>query len=262
MRELNLTAVGSSPLIADEIKSIIQSFLGEEIFISMKTTQEVADVEENIFYVCAKTQENFLREKIPVEKLFVFDLHPTTKFFLDIARIPAGAEVCVFNNLLPYTKLLAEECRALGVDKISFHSIAYDDMPAAEVHSRLHRAEYIIGVDRLLEHVLLKTYRADLRPDVEIIAGKRAASLNSAGKLLAGIAEFYRIALAEEKNPRVALDVGKRILKILKNASAKALIGQIGGNSSTTENFGGNATLDEQLSMMDYLREKFLRLGA
>ncbi len=262
MLELKLTAAGSSPLIAEEIKSVAQSFLGAEIPIVTATTDEVKALAENIFCVCAVTQAEKLSRVVPADKLFVFDLHPTTKFFLDIARIPAGAEVCVFNNLLPYTKLLAEECRALGVDKISFHSIAYDDMPAAEVHSRLHRAEYIIGVDRLLEHVLLKTYRADLRPDVKIIAGKRAASLNSAGKLLAGIAEFYRIALAEEKNPRVALDVGKRILKILKNASAKALIGQIGGNSSTTENFGGNATLDEQLSMMDYLREKFLRLGA
>ncbi len=39
MRELKLTAVGSSPLIADEIKSGAQSFLGEEIPISTKTTR-------------------------------------------------------------------------------------------------------------------------------------------------------------------------------------------------------------------------------
>ena len=164
MLELKLIAAGSSPLIAEEIKSVAQSFPGEEIFIDTATTDEIKTPPENIFCVCAVTQAEKLSRVVPADKLFVFDLHPTTKFFLDIARIPSGSEVYVFNNLLPYTKLLAEECRALGVD-------------------------------RLLEHVLLKNYRDDLRDDVKILAGKRAAS-------------------------------------------AKAIIGQIGGNSCTEENFG------------------------
>ena len=74
MRELKLKAVGSSPLIAEEIKSVVQSFLGEEIFIDTATTKEVKQTEVDTFYICAKSQENFLRTKIPAEKLFVFDL--------------------------------------------------------------------------------------------------------------------------------------------------------------------------------------------
>ena len=255
-------AVGSSPLIAEEIKAIAQSFLGEEIFIG---TQITCDVAENTFYVCAKTQENFLREKIPVEKLFVFDLHPTTKFFLDIAKIPVGSEVYVFNNLLPYTKLLAEECKSLGITSLKFFPITYDDMNPAEVLRRLKRANYIIGIECLTgEQMLLsKKYRDCLRPDVKIISGKRAASVSSASKLLAGIAQFYLAELAGEKNKYDEQTLtGEKIIKILKNASVKAVIGQIGGNSSAEENFGGNETFEEQLSVLNYLREKFLRLGA
>ena len=258
MLELKLIAAGSSPLIAEEIKSVAQSFLGEEIFIDTATTDEIKTPPENIFCVCAVTQAEKLSRVVPADKLFVFDLHPTTKFFLDIAKIPDGSEVCVFNNLLPYTKILAEECRALGIDKINFHSTAYDEMPAAEVRARLQKAQYIIGVDRLLENVLLKTYKNCLRPDVKIIAGKRAASVNSACKLLAGIAEFYHGELVKEKKSRNT--VGK-IIRTLKNASAKAIIGQIGGNSCTEENFGDVETFDEQLSILNYLREKFLLMS-
>ena len=261
MLELKIIAVGSSPLIADEIKSVAQSFLGEEIFIDTATTDEIKIPAEYIFYVCAVTQAEKLSRVVPEDKLFVFDLHPTTKFFLDIAKIPAGAEVYVFNNLLPYTKLLAEECRALGVDKINFHSTAYAEMPFEEVCARLKAAKYIIGVDRLVEHVLLTTYREFLRPDVKIIAGKRAASIPSASKLLAGIAKFYLNALSDEKNPRAVESCGK-IIRILKSASAKAVIGQIGGFSYGADNFGGEETLDEQISMLNYLHEKFLRLSA
>ena len=107
------------------------------------------------FYICAKSRENFLRTKLSDKNLFVFDLHPRTKFFPDIAQIPAGSDVYVFNNLLPYTKLLAQECRAVGVDKVNFHSVAYDEMPPEKVYAALSRAYYIIGVDCLVGEQML-----------------------------------------------------------------------------------------------------------
>jgi len=257
MHDLKLIAVGSSPLIAEEIKSIAQAFLGENIPIHTATTDEIETGKWNCFYVCAITQAEKLKHVVPEDKLFVFDLHPTTKFFLDIARIPEGSHVYVFNNLLPYTKLLAEECRALGVDKISFHSVAYDEMSNMDVCERLKKARYIIGVDRLVESVLKETYRQCLRSDVQIIEGKRAASVASASKLLAGIAQFYHDELAAEKNPHM----GERIIQILKSASAKAIIGQIGGQKPIeSETSISDNNIDEQLSVLKYLQEKFLQM--
>ena len=276
MRELNLTAVGSSPLIADEIKSITQSFLGGEIFISTKTTHEVADVEENIFYVCAKTQENFLREKIPAEKLFVFDLHPTTKFFLDIAKIPNDEKVFVFNNRLPYTKLLAEECVALGITRLKFFPIAYDDMPTEEVFKRLQEADYIIGIECLTgEQMLLsKKYRPYLKANVKIISGKRAASVASAGRLLDGIAEFYyRTFLAERENLQAnhaekISELSKKIfstINILRSAVNSSVTSQVGGNGDSKillkpPSSSSLEYLDEQLKFLLYLKQKIHEL--
>ena len=250
MSELKLKAVGSSPLIAEEIKSVVQSFLGKEIFIDTATTKEVKQTEADTFYICAKSQEEFLRTKIPTENFFVFDLHPTTKFFLDIAQIPVGSEVYVFNNLLPYTKLLAEECRALGVDKVNFHSIAYDEMPADEVCAALGKARYIIGVDCLVGEQMLfsDVYRGYLRSDVKIIAGKRVASIPSASKLLARVAGFYYESLLEEKNTldnsrpeqiELLLDKVCQTIKILRRAVNHVVTGQvvINGNSNSTEKF-------------------------
>lgn len=280
MRELKLKAVGSSPLIAEEIKSVVQSFLGEEIFIDSATTKEVKQTEADTFYICAKSQENFLRTKISAENLFVFDLHPTTKFFLDIAQIPVGSEVYVFNNLLPYTKLLAEECRALGVDKVNFHSIAYDEMSADEVYAALGKARYIIGVDCLVGEQMLFSdiYRGYLRSDVKIIAGKRVASIPSASKLLAGVAEFYYESLLEEKNTldndrpeqiELLLDKVYQTIKILRRAVNQVVTGQvvINGNSNSTEEFTVSSKnkidlrlLNEQLQVLFYIKQKIIRL--
>lgn len=280
MRELKLKAVGSSPLIADEIKSVAQSFIGEEIFIDTATTGNVKTAEENTFYICAKSQENFLRTKLPTENIFIFDLHPTTKFFLDIAKIPAGSEVYVFNNLLPYTKLLAEECQALGVDKVNFHSVAYDEMSAEEVCAALSKARYIIGVDCLVGEQMLfsEIYRDCLRSDVKIIAGKRAASIPSASKLLAGVAEFYYNSLLEEKNS-LANDDPEQIksllnkicqtIKILRRAVNHVVTGQvvINGNSNSAEEFIVTRNeinlelLNEQLQVLFYIKQKIQGLS-
>lgn len=281
MRELKLKAVGSSPLIANEIKSVAQSFLGEEIFIGTATTKEVTHSEAETFYVCAKSQESFLRTKIPPENLFVFDLHPTTKFFLDIAQIPSGSEVYVFNNLLPYTKLLAEECRALGVDKFTFHSVAYDEMPAAEVRERLSKARYIIGVDCLVGEQMLfsDAYRENLRPDVKIIAGKRVASIPSASKLLAGVAEFFCKSLLAEKNSlhtdapaQIETLLGKirKTVEMLKRAVNHVVTGQvvITDNSHSAENPAASSKspinlelLNEQLQVLFYIKQKIQGLS-
>lgn len=281
MRNLRLKAVGSSPLIADEIKSVAQSFIGTEIFIDTATTREVGQIEDDTFYICAKSQENFLRTKLSDKNLFVFDLHPTTKFFLDIAQIPAGSEVYVFNNLLPYTKLLAQECRAVGVDKVNFHFVAYDEMPPEEVYAALSRAYYIIGVDCLVGEQMLfsEAYRGCLRSDVKIIAGKRVASIASASKLLAGVAEFYYKSLLEEKNTLVNNDSERletllnkicKTIKMLRSAINHVVTGQvdINGNQNFSEGLTVNIdsrtvleSINEQLQVLFYIKQKFQKLS-
>ena len=276
MRELKLKAVGSSPLIAAEIKSIAESFLGNEIFIDISATKDIKDVEADTFYVCAKSQEPYLLEKIPQENIFIFDLHPTTKFFLDIAQIPTGSEVYVFNNLLPYTKLLADECLALGVNKINFHSVAYEEMSADEVYACLSKARYIIGVDCLVGEQLLfsETYRNYLRPDVKIIAGKRAASIPSASKLLAGVAEFYYESLIEGKNSaeqvETLLNKVQKIVKILKRAVNHAVTGQVDitSNLDSMEEISISSKkkislelLNEHLQVLFYIKQKIQGLS-
>lgn len=204
MRELKLTAAGSSSPIADEIRNIVRFLLGRNINIDVAISSEISAAEKNRFYICAVTQEKKLSEIIPPNQLFVLDLHPTTKFFLDIAQIPKGTEVYVFNNLLPYTKLLADECAGVGITELLFHSVAYEEMSDDDVCDCLRKAHYIIGVDCLVgENVLFsEKYCSCLRADVNIIPGKRAASTSSAARLLVGIAGFYREKCSEQGTER------------------------------------------------------------
>ena len=287
MVNLTIIAVGSSLLIADEIKSIILTLLGDEIPIKTLSTSEVKNVNSDTFYVCATTQKVHIQNIIPDNQLFIFDLHPTTKFFLDIAKIPAGEKVHVFNNLLPYTQLLAKECYQLGINNLKFQPIAYDEMSDDTVHKLLKEANYIIGVDCLMGDKMLFSdkYLASLQKNVNIIAGKRAASVSSASHFIFAIADFYYNHLIKERNTIIKkiseVDNASiytqlvslssqinRIINFLRYAANQAITNQIGLTSNLIYSDDNKEPalidinyLNEQLNILKYLCHKMQRFS-
>lgn len=225
MRDLQLAAVGSSEAIAAEIKDIAASILDNAIPITIMTTEKIHRAEENTFYICATTQRGALEKIIPRGQLFVFELRPTTLFFLDIAKIPKGTDVYIFHNLSPYTALLKEECQKLGITGLTFHTIPYEEMSGEEIAARLQEARYIIGVECMVGENVLRSekYRPHMRGDVKIIACKRAASTASASRLLEGIASFYCETFQKEREGLTRADG-----RLSENGALKTLSEKIG----------------------------------
>ena len=113
---------------------------------------------------------------------------------------------------------------------------------------------------------------------MKIIAGKRVASIPSASKLLAGVAEFYYESLLEEKNTldndrpeqiELLSDKVCQTVKILRRAVNHVVTGQvvINGNSNSTEKFTISSKskidlrlLNEQLQVLFYIKQKIIRL--
>ncbi|TCS81476.1 hypothetical protein [Pectinatus cerevisiiphilus] len=188
-----IAAVGSNHLIANEICLLTENILNGKIPISCFRTDEIQNIAPADFYICAPTQYDKLRHVLPSQRLFIFELIPTSTFFLEIARIPKKSTVYVFNNLLPYTKTLISYCIALGIDNLCFKAIAYENMSLSEITSCLKKAKYIIGVDRFVgpEVLLSPFYKKYLQKDVKIIAAKRTASVRSSCIFLHALATFY-----------------------------------------------------------------------
>lgn len=265
-----LVAVGSNQLVAKEIASIAQSFVGKELPIITKLTDDVKGSEPDTFYICAITQGKKLRATIPAGQLFVFDLHPTTKFFLDIARIPAGKTVSVFNNLLPYTELLIKECCELGLGDWQFEPIAFEEMDRDEVCRCLRRAHFIVGAEPFMGQgaLLSPAYKQELPADVTIISGHRMASVASAGKLLAALAAYYHKDLSRRyqgfmaqapKNETVARELiprfdeltGKtiKIVQFLQDAALESIKQQIGSAAQVVPADGKVMTAEPSYSL-------------
>lgn len=185
---VKIAAVGSSSLIAEEIRDIARALLSERLPVILRRTEEVTDDRSADLYLCARTQYEQLSHIIPRERLFLMELQPDSTFFFAISRIPAGSDVYIFNNHIAYPKELAAYCRALGMDQVNYIPLAFEELPKEELLRILSNAPYIIGVDRFVSLLKQPPYAGVLRPDVQIISGKRTASLRSAFAVLRSLA--------------------------------------------------------------------------
>lgn len=244
MQDIQLFAVGRDSAEIDEIVNITKLFLGDSIPIK-KITLDSLFLTNRAFYIAPKSEAKLI-SIIPKDKLFLFDLHPTKKFFNSLKKIPKSEIIYVFNSHFSYINLLMSECRVRGVYH-NFFPIAFMEQPLEDVKYLLSRAEYIVGVDYKLgtQALFSEKYRGFLRDNVTIISGRRAASAKSGGRLLAGIAGYYEEAIKDEfTNIKWAHKLGvdveiysnalfNRIFKVaLFLANAKYLIRASEGNNS------------------------------
>lgn len=286
-----LLAVGTSKLVAREVAGITRALFGDALTIRMERTRDIHAPRPDTFYICGLTQEPILRRVIPEKQLYVFDLHPTMRFFLDIARIPAGETVYVFNNLSPYIHLLIKECRELGIDKLDFRPLAFEEMPEEALMRELENARWLIGVEPFVgkELLLAPPYREHLREDLTIIPGHRTPSVASASQLLTGLAEYFQEHLTQEyqllsDNPPLPAAEQERhllqltrqtaeVIRLLQSTSLEAIKQQIVTTAApATEpapdcDYEEESTarlcqhIEEQFATLSYLTDRLRRLS-
>ena len=197
---LRIVAVGSNMLIAEEVLNAVRVIVGDVAEITAATTASLTDDRLGDIFVCAVTQKEPLSRVVPLEKMVVLDLRPTSQFFMRVSRIPAGETVYIFNSNINYARLLNQSCDALRIKSVEFVPIAYEDMPGEEVIGKLRQARYIIGVGKLVEKeaLLSDRYRQYLRPDVTIIGNTRVATMQSAFLLIQRVTEYFHTTASKQ----------------------------------------------------------------
>lgn len=179
---IDIIAIGSNPLLAQEMADAIALILEDGVRIRPCLSSELTAATAGDLFICNKSQVNAVLKVIPLDKILILNLTPTTLFFVEVAKVPAGETVHVLNNRLEYALYLIELCKEMNIRQVQFVPIAYEEMPAEEVARLLSAAKYIIGVDRLLDGEILLSdrYKPYLRPDLVTIGAKRVAAIQSA----------------------------------------------------------------------------------
>ncbi|SDF59247.1 methyl-accepting chemotaxis protein [Sporolituus thermophilus] len=194
-----IATVGSSQLVADELLEAARHFIpgleGRAYAIKALTDHQVADL-----FICLPTRVDEAAQKIPRDKIVALELVPDAAFFVQVAQIPHGETVTVFNNNTAQAAKIAKYCQDIGINQVTFQYAPYDELSESELAMLLQDARYIIGAEKIVGtgSVLLSRYRHYLPPDVKIIGARRVATADSVCAVIRWLTLFAHRQLATE----------------------------------------------------------------
>ncbi len=235
---VRLATVGSSQIVADELLAAVHQLLGKDVGGRAYAIREVSDHTVADLFVCLPTRVEEAAQKIPRDKIVALELVPDAYFYVQVALLPAGSQVFVFNNNTAQAEAIAKYCRQHGVTHVEYISLPYDELPPEELADKLGKARYVIGAQRIVGAggVLTTKFGAGLRGDAAVIGANRIATTESVCALMRWITLFNHKRVAGE----VAALTGRLNGRLQEFAAAAGEISRsITANSATINNVDG-----------------------
>jgi uncharacterized protein YukE len=235
---VRLATVGSSQIVADELLAAVHQLLGKEAGGHAYSIKEVPDHSVADLFVCLPTRVEEAAQKIPLDKIVALELIPDAFFYVQVALLPAGSQVFVFNNNTAQAEAIAKYCRQHGVTHVEYIALPYDELPPAELAEKLGNARCIIGAQRIVGAggVLMTRFGANIRSDAVVIGATRIATTESVCAVMRWITLFNHKRVAGE----VAALTGRLDEQLQEFASAAGEISRsITANSTTINDVDG-----------------------
>lgn len=192
MNRVRVIATAGDQLISDETLTAIKQVLGLSIEGAAYPLNQIPSPNAAELFVCVSSRKNELAKLVPIEKIVDIEMVPDVTFFIELAKIPHGRIVHIFNNSTNYAKKLVEYCLEVGIDHLEFKFIPYDEIGDNQVAEELHKAVFIMGVETIVgpKGILQQKFKAHLNSNTQIIAARRVTNISSACALMKWITLF------------------------------------------------------------------------
>lgn len=167
---IKLVLVGINNTAAQEMENVVATTLGGLVETQKATMQDYKNYPADM-YVCFINREQEFAAQYGTEKIIAMELRPPGMFFVQVARIPAGEKVVIFNTSQGSAAVLLKFLKEYQLDHVSFDVAAYKEHQEEETRRKLAEARYIIGNEANVSAggPLYSQYGGILRQDVRVI---------------------------------------------------------------------------------------------
>jgi hypothetical protein len=167
---LNLLVVGSNDSTSRELEKAVVSSVGTMVDITRATFSELDKYSPDMV-VCFSSREKEFKLKLGENKVIGLEMRAPTIFFVNVARIPAGETVAVFNNSKGGAETLLKSLLENQLEHVQYEIVACDEMPDDIVRQKIAAANFIIGPDAYVAKgkLLFTKYADSLKSGVTVI---------------------------------------------------------------------------------------------
>lgn len=170
---VKLLIVGINEASATELEAAVSNVVGGMAEMQQATMDNYLSQAGNVDQVvCFSNREKELQQKLGVDKVIGVEMRAPTPFFVEIARIPAGEKVVVFNNSKGGADTIFKYLEQYGINHLVFDAALFDEMPENVVREKLASVNYIVGNAGFVAagKILHTKYANSLRATANVIA--------------------------------------------------------------------------------------------
>lgn len=209
MNAVRIAVIGANTANIREIKDVVVATIGDNVEIVTASINNYRKVTDADLYICLINRKQEVVDAFGAEKVVAMTLVPPTEYFLEIAKIPAGETVIIFNNSTGGTKVLRDLLAKYSLTHVHYQVIPYDEWSEQAVAEKLATARYITGgVAYVAEgRALYKRFGHYIPKDaVVLVSPPRMATAESVSNLARIFGALYHKSVTEELQKLASLD--------------------------------------------------------
>jgi hypothetical protein len=201
---VKLLIVGINEASATELEAAVNNVVGGMAETQRATMEDYASKSGTVDQVvCFSNREQELQQKLGADKVIGVEMRAPTLFFVQVARIPTGDRVVVFNNSKGGADTILKYLEQYNISHFQIETALFDEMSEALVREKLAAANYVIGNAGFMApgKILYTKYGDSLRTETKIIVSPpREPSPETLGRMAARI-----IGLAQSQSTNALL---------------------------------------------------------
>lgn len=261
---MRVLTVAGGQLIAEEILTAIKPVIGSGIVARASAFGSLAPKPPEDLVVCVSSRRSEVAQKVDANKLVGIEMVPDSRFFVELAQVPSGETVHIFNNSVNYAKKLVEYCTEVGIRHLQFKFIAYDELERNEIIEYVQEAKYIMGIMTIVgPKGKFQEYRQYLNSGATVIIANRILDSESACALMRWITlhEHQNLASNVQDNTNILSDQIQGISGIVQKMSTSFEREMVAFNQLTEKMGHGTEQLENIRALSGSLTEATENIG-
>ncbi|MDD4601146.1 hypothetical protein SDC9_13746 [bioreactor metagenome] len=196
-----IATVGSTKTVAKELaQAFTHLFSNHHLNITSYAVKEITTSDLADLYLCLPTRVEETARKVSRAKIVALELTPPPQFYVQVAQIPHGESVVIFNNNVAQADKIASYCKENGITYVDYIYAPYNEKTEDEIAQILKASRYIIGSETIVGPggTLELNYKKHIPQGAKIIGAQRIATIESVCEIMTWITSYNFKQLSSE----------------------------------------------------------------
>lgn len=201
MSVMRISTIGSSLPVANELFRVTELFFSDKV--EMVNKYDIRKLPDNLtedLFIVLPTRVEQASQYVPREKVLGVELIPEVQLYVEVAKIPKGKSVGIFNNNTAQGNKILGYIQSYGLNHLNYTVIPFDELSEDQVKELIQENDVILGMGGFVgkDEVLYTKYREALKPGQQVISFQRTIKPQGIMDIIEQITLFNYREMAKE----------------------------------------------------------------